>query len=124
MISWSDVKSLQAKKKEYQIELNNLLHSGNASEDLIGELRSEIKHLENQIKKILGSKELKRQKELKAKKSGNVNDIKAITSYNNFKIRYDMIKDMNTATNKMMAAIARYKQSRELESSLQMVKVK
>ena len=124
MISWSDVKSLQAKKKEYQIELNNLLHSGNASEDLIGELRSEIKHLENQIKKILGSKELKRQKELKDKKTGNVNDIKAITSYNNFKIRYDMIKDMNTATNKMMAAIARYKQSRELESSLQMVKVK
>lgn len=122
MISWSDVKSLQAKKKEYQIELNNLLHSDNISEDLINELRSEIKHLENQIKKIVGSKEIKRQKELRAKKTGNVNDMQLITSYNNFKIRYNMIKDMNTATNKMMAAIARYKQKNS--SVNQMVKVK
>jgi len=106
MISWTDVNSLQKQKLDLQLKLNQLLKSSNASIDEVNELKSEILHLDKQIEKIVGSNEIKRQNELKRKKSGieqrNLNNFYA------FKDKYKKISKMRIATTRMIASIESY----------------
>ena len=48
----TDINSLETRKTELEIELNNLLRSDNTEEDKINELRSEILYLKKQIGKL------------------------------------------------------------------------
>lgn len=103
MISWTDVNSLQKQKLELQIKLNELLKSSDKSNDKVNELKSEILYLDKQIEKILGSNEIKRQKELKRKKSGI--DQTNINNYFALKEKYKKISNMKLATTRMIGLI-------------------
>ena len=103
MISWNDVNKLQKQKQELQLKLNDLLKSNSATEDNINELKSEILHLEKNIKRILGSKEVERQNEIKKNQSGI--DEKKRKAYYALKRRYDMISKLNEATNNFLVSI-------------------
>ena len=112
MISWNDVNKLQNQKTELQLKLNDLLSSKSASEDDINELKSEILHLDKNIKRILGTNEVERQRELKRNKSGL--DERSKKAYYALKKRYDMISKLNEATNNFIVAIDRsYKKDQE-----------
>ena len=65
MIFDDDINSLESKKTDLEIQLNNLLKSDNKEPDKINELRSEILYLKKQIGKKLGYKEIKKQEEIK-----------------------------------------------------------
>ena len=65
----TDINSLETRKTELEIELNNLLKSDNGEEDKINESRSENLYLKKQIDKKLGTKEVKKQEEIKRKSS-------------------------------------------------------
>ena len=121
MISWTDVNKLQDQKTQLQIKLNNLIKSENASSDEINGLKAEILHLEKDINRILGSNEVKRQKELKKEKSGL--DEKHKKRYYSFKRKYDMISKLNEATNNIMNAIDSLNNTYEIEESRVKVKV-
>ena len=61
----TDVNSLEARKTDLEVELNNLLKSEKKEEDKINELRSEILYLKKQIRKKLGPKEVEIQSRIK-----------------------------------------------------------
>lgn len=106
MISWPDIKELQKQKLNLQVQLNELLNSKDVSKDSINELRSEIKHLDTQITKILGSNEIKRQEELKEKRSGK--NEKNKERFYSLKEKYKKISKIRIATSKMIAVIENY----------------
>lgn len=118
MISWTDVNTLQNQKLELQVKLDNLLKSGTASIDDINEIKSEINHLEKDIKRILGSNELERQKKLRS----NSNDEKIKKRYYALKSKYDLIKKLNEATTNLVKTIDSL--DNHYESSIHNVKVK
>ncbi len=103
MISWADVNSLQKQKLDLQVKLNELLKSGSATADEINELKSEILYLDKQICKIVGSNEIKRQQELKRKKSGV--EQRNLRNFYEFKDKYKKISKMKIATTRMIASI-------------------
>ena len=105
MISWTDVNELQKQKIDLQLKLDELLKSGNASQDNINEIKAEILHLEKNINRILGSNEVRRQKELKSAQSGI--DEKNKKRYYSFKKKYDKISKLNEATSHILAVIDR-----------------
>ena len=96
------VQELQIKKRELQSKLSNLLET-KCSKDDINELRAEILHIDKLIEKKLGTKELKRQEEVRRKKTGK--DELAIKTYLGFKKKYKKISEMNVATNRFMGVI-------------------
>ena len=102
----ADINSLESKKTSLEIELNNLLRSENKEQDKINELRSEILYLKKQIGKKLGSKEVKKQEEIKRKKSGI--DDRNITNYKVFKSKYKKISKMEVATKNILKTIDAY----------------
>lgn len=106
MISWTDVNSLQKRKLDLQVNLNQLLKSNNASLDEVNELKSEILYLDKQIEKIVGTNEIKRQKELKRKKSGI--EQRNLSNFYEFKDKYKKISKMKIATTRMIASIENY----------------
>lgn len=103
MINWADVNLLQKQKLDLQVKLNELLNSNDKSQDKVNELKSEILYLDKQIEKIIGSNELKRQKELKRKKLGI--DQTNLKNYYTFKDKYKKISQMKLATARMIALI-------------------
>lgn len=118
MISWTDVNILQKEKRELQVKLSELLKNPNVSKDEINELRSEILHLDKQIEKILGSNEIKRQEELKQKKSGI--EQRNIKNYYSLKDKFKTISKMKLATTRMISEIE--KMQKENVEEMVMVK--
>lgn len=106
MISWTDANSLQKQKLDLQVKLDQLLKSNNASVDEVNELKSEILYLDKQIEKIVGSNEIKRQNELKRKKSGV--EQRNLSNFYAFKDKYKKISKMRIATTHMIASIENY----------------
>lgn len=102
----TDINSLEIRKTQLEIELNNLLRSDNKEEDKINELRSEILYLKKQINKKLGSKEVKKQEEIRRKKLRV--DERNIKNYNAFKSRYRKISKMEVATKSILKVIDNY----------------
>ena len=102
----TDINSLETRKTALEIELNNLLRSENKEEDKINELRSEILYLKKQIGKKLGSKEVKKQEEIRRKKLRV--DERNIKNYNAFKLKYRKISKMEVATKNILKVIDNY----------------
>ena len=102
----TDINSLETRKTELEIELNNLLRSDSKEEDKINELRSEILYLKKQIGKKLGSKEVKKQEEIRRKKLRV--DERNIKNYNAFKSKYRKISKMEVATKNILRVIDNY----------------
>lgn len=109
MISWSDVNTLQSKKKKLEASLTDLFQSSNPSPDEISSMKAEIKHLDKQIERILGTKEIERQKESKRQKLG-IEQIN-IKRYYSLKDKYKKVSKMKIATTKMIAAIENYQKN-------------
>ena len=102
----TDINSLETRKTQLEIELNNLLRSDSKEEDKINELRSEILYLKKQIGKKLGSKEVKKQEEIRRKKLRV--DERNIKNYNAFKSKYRKISKMEVATKNILRVIDNY----------------
>ena len=102
----TDINSLESRKTELEIELNNLLRRDSKEEDKINELRSEILYLKKQIDKKLGTKEVKKQEEIKRKKL-RVEE-RNIKNYNVFKSKYRKISKMEVATKNILKVIDSY----------------
>lgn len=115
MMLETDINSLESKKTSLEIELNNLLRSEDKEQDKINELRSEILYLKKQIGKKLGSKEVKKQEEIKRKKSGI--DDRNIKNYKAFKSKYKKISKMEVATKNILKTIDAYLISLKYEDS-------
>ena len=103
MLDWATIKKLQDKKLKLQIKLSNLLNSNDITKDDINELNAEIKHLDSQINKILGSKEVKMLEEIKHKK--NRVEERNIKSFYALKDKYKKISKMKLATSHMIDII-------------------
>ena len=116
----TDINSLETRKTELEIELNNLLRSEDKEEDKINELRSEILYLKKQIGKKLGSKEVKKQEEIRKKKLRV--DERNIKNYNAFKSKYRKISKMEVATKNILKVIDNYLVNHQNNNS-DMVKV-
>lgn len=121
MISNEDVNTLQKQKLDLQIKLNELLKSSNKSIDDINELKSEILYLDKQIEKIVGSNEIKRQKEVKRRKLGI--EETNINNYNLFKSKYRQICKMRISTLHMVSAIENYYNDQQLKDEVVKVRV-
>ena len=119
MISWTDVNTLQKQKQDLQLKLREKIQN-NASNDEINELKAEILHLEKNINRILGTNEVKRQKELAHVKSGL--DEKNKRRYYAFKKKYSMISKLNDATNNILRVIENLEKQDSIENV--MIKVK
>lgn len=109
-----DINSLEAKKINLEIELNNLLKNNVKEEDKINELRSEILYLKKQISQKLGSKEVKNQEEIKRKKSGL--DERNIKNYQAFKYKYKQISKMEVSTKNILKLIDVYLNNKQYEN--------
>jgi len=117
----TDINSLEIRKTQLEIELNNLLRSDNKEEDKINELRSEILHLKKLISKKLGTKEVENQEKIKRKKS-RIDEINT-KNYNAFKSKYKKISKMEVATNNILKVIDRYLNTEKYSYSENVVKV-
>ena len=115
MMLEADINSLETKKTSLEIELNNLIRSENKEQDKINELKSEILYLKKQIGKKLGYKEVKKQEEIKRKKSGI--DEKNIKNYKAFKSKYKKISKMEVSTKNILKVIDIYFGNKEYEQS-------
>ena len=120
MISGSNIKELQKQRLDLQIKLNDLLNSKNVNKDEINELRAEIKHLDKDINKILGSNEVNRIEELKKKKDASIDRNRKI--FYALKEKYKKISNMKIATTKMIALIDNYNKKIFVEEQIQKVK--
>lgn len=121
MISWSDVNSLQKEKLNKEIKLKELLKS-NSSEDEINELKSEILYLNKQIEKIVGTNEIKRQKEIRIKKLGL--EEKKLNNYYAFKEKYKKISKMRSSVKQLIKVIDIYNNSLYIENENELVRLK
>lgn len=117
----ADINSLETKKLNLEIELNNLLRSEEKQEDKINELRSEILYLKKQISHKLGSKEVESQEKIKRQKNGI--DERNIKNYNAFKLRYKKISKMEVATKNILKVIDNYLNKENYEYHNDIVKV-
>ena len=117
MMSEESVQELQIKKRELQSKLSNLLETRSSKDD-INELKSEILHIDKLIEKKVGTKELKRQEEVRRRKTGK--EELAIKTYLAFKGKYKKISEMTVATNRLLSVI----DSLDKEFVIERVKVK
>ena len=97
MIDWSLVKEYQNKKNELQIDLSKLLESKRPTKDEVNSICAEIRYYDNQIKKILGSKELERQQKL----TTPFEDVKNIKRFREFKEKYEKMSNLTIAYNRI-----------------------
>lgn len=104
MVKKSDINSIQREKIDKEIKLNNLLKSKKFSQDDVNELKSEILHLDKQIEKIVGSNEIRRQKELKFKR---INEMR-INNYYAFKNKYKKINKMSSSVKRFIKVVDSY----------------
>jgi len=118
MLLETDINSLETKKINLEIKLNELLKN-NAEIDKINELRSEIIYITKQISQKLGTKEVESQEQLKRKKLHI--DERNVKNYNAFKSRYKRISKMEVATRNILKAIDMY--LNEKQNTNEMVKV-
>lgn len=121
MMLGSDINSLETNKLSLEIELNALLKSEEKDEDKINELRSEILHLQKQINKILGTKEVQKQKEIKKEKSRT--DERIIIEYNELKKRYGKISKIRVSKRNILRVIEEYFNKDKYEYQDNVVKV-
>ena len=117
----ADINSLETKKLSLEIELNAILKAEEKDADKINELRSEILHLNKQINKKLGTKEVQNQKEIKRVKSGV--DERNIKNYNAFKNKYKKISKMEVSTKNILRVIEEYFNKNNHEYKDNLVKV-
>ena len=118
MMLETDINSLESKKINLEIKLNELLKN-NANKDEINELKSEILYIKKQISQKLGTKEVESQEQLKRKKLHV--DERNIKNYNAFKSRYKRISKMEVATRNILKVIDVYLV--EKQNTNEMVKV-
>ena len=105
MMLESDINSLESKKIDLELQLNDLLKN-NAEVDKINELKAEILYIKKQISQKLGSKEVETQAKIKRKKSGV--DERNIKNYNAFKSKYKKISKMEVSTKNILRVIDSY----------------
>ncbi|MDO4963126.1 MAG: hypothetical protein Q4E75_03415 [bacterium] len=103
MIEWPKVNELQDKKLNLQLELSNLLDDKEVSIEKINELRSEIKHLDNELERILGSNVIENQKKINKKKSGI--DERNLNSFYALKEKYKKINSMDHSINNLIKVL-------------------
>jgi len=120
MIIGKDKKELQKQREQKYNEFATLLNSKNPSKDELNALKSEIKYLDDQINKIIGSNEKKRLKKIKNKKSGI--EEKNKDSYYAFKEKYKNISNMSLATTRIIKIINELQKQEYIEEKV-MVKV-
>lgn len=116
-----DVNSLEIKKLNLEVELNNLIKSGEKDENKINELRSEILYIKKQISKKIGPKEVEFQEKIKRKRLGIKE--KNIKNYNAFKSKYKKISKIEIATKNILKSIDNYLGREVYEHSNNEVKV-
>ncbi|MBR6690423.1 MAG: hypothetical protein IKL65_03740 [Bacilli bacterium] len=119
MIIGIDKKELQKQREQKYNEYAILLNSTNPSKDDLNALKSEIKYLDDQINKIIGSNEKKRIEQVKNKKLGI--EEKNKESYYSFKEKYKKISNMKLATTRMISIIGQLQKQEYIEER---VKVK
>ena len=105
MMLETDINSLETKKLNLELKLNELLKN-NANQDDINELKSEILYIKKKINKKLGTKELEVTQRIKRKKSRV--DEKNIENYNFIKDGYKQISNINISVNKIIKVIDVY----------------
>ena len=120
MMLESDINSLESKKIDLELQLNNLMKN-NAEKDKINELKAEILYIKKQISQKLGSKEVETQAKIKRKKSGV--DERNIKNYNAFKSKYKKISKMEVSTKNILRVIDSYLNQEQYEMNENMVKV-
>lgn len=124
MINSSAINSLQKQKLDLQLKLSELSKSNNINYDEINALKSEIIHVNKQIRKIVGSNEIERQNELKRRRLGL--DQKNLDDYYKFKDRYKKISKMEIATKHIIFLIKNVSGTNSITSDIEheIVKVK
>ena len=121
MIIGVDKKSLQKQRDQKYKEYAILLNSYNPSNDELNALKSEIKYLDDKLKKINGLNEQKRMEQLKSKKSGI--EEKNKKNYYAFKDKYNKISNMNLATTRIINIIGDLQKQQYIEEK-ERIKVK
>ncbi len=121
MIGNEDVKSLEKRKLDLQIKLNELLKSNNKNIDDINAFKSEILYLDKQIERIVGSNEINRQKEVRRKKLAI--EETNIDNYYLFKNKYKQICKIKVSTSHMLSVIEKYLNNHQ-KNLAEVVKVK
>ena len=118
MMMQTDINSLESKKINLEIRLNELLKN-KADKDIINELKSEILYIKKQISQKIGAKEVETHEKLKRKKLQI--DERNIKNYNAFKSRYKRISKMEVATRNILKVIDVYLM--EKQNNNEMIKV-
>lgn len=118
MMLETDINSLESKRINLEIKLNELLKN-NANKDDINELKSEILYIKKQISKKLGTKEVESREKIKRKRL-QIDDHN-IKNYQAFKSKYKQISKMEVATRKILNVIDVY--LTEKQNTNDMVKV-
>lgn len=121
MIIGVDKKSLQKQRDQKYKEYAILLNSHNPSNDELNALKSEIKYLDDKLKKINGLNEQKRMEQLKNKKSGI--EEKNKKNYYAFKDKYNKISNMKLATTRIINIIGDLQKQQYIEEK-ERIKVK
>ncbi len=102
LISDKNSQELIEKKRKLQAKLNDLLNT-NYTKDDINEITSEIRHIDDQLVKMVGKKEQERLDVLKRKKEGKEEiNIKKFNELNKKRAR---ICKMNVATKRFLNII-------------------
>lgn len=103
MIEWPKVNELQDKKLNLQLELSTLLDSDDVTIDKINELKSEIKYIDNELERILGSNVINDQIEFNKKKFGI--EEKNLNSFYALKEKYKKINSMEHSVNRLIEVL-------------------
>lgn len=109
----ADKKELQQQRDKKYNEYIMLLNSNNPSSDKLNEVKSDLKHLDDQLNRINGLNDKKRTEQLKNKKFGL--EQKNKNNYYAFKERYKKISNMKLATTRIINAIQKHQYIEESE---------
>lgn len=121
MIIGADKKKLQKQRDKKYNEYAILLNSKNPSSDELNALKSELKHLDDQLNKITGRNEKERTEEVKNKKFGI--EAKNKNIYYAFKEKYKKISNMKLATTRIIGVIDQI-QNQHYKEENERVKIK
>ena len=125
MIFGTDKKELQKQYDEKYKEYASLINTPNVEPSKKSAVKSELKHLENQLNQLKGSNEKEREDELHNKRQRK--NERLIQNYDAFKSKYKPISNFNMAVNRLMKAITYYKNDsfkNEYENDKVIMKVK
>lgn len=104
----TDIKELQELKTKWQYELSELIKN-NADKEEMDAAKSELKHIDLQIKRIIGTNEIKRIDQIKNKKKGN-DDINK-KKFEQLKKMYKKIAPITTAVNNILYVATSYERN-------------